>query len=82
MKEQQDKIKNFIEETFLVTFGDDLEKDTNLFESSIVDSYGMVQLISFLESEFSIKLSDEELMSDELTTFDSISRMVERIVSE
>ena len=81
MKEKQDKIKNFIEETFS-TFGEDLETDTNLFESSIVDSYGMVQLISFLESEFSIKLSDEELMSDELTTFESIASMVERKVSE
>ena len=82
MKEQQDKIKNFIEETFLVSFGNDLDNETNLFESSIIDSYGMVQLISFLESEFSIKLSDEELMSDELTSFQSITNMVERKVSE
>ena len=82
MKEQQDKIKNFIEETFLVSFGNDFDNETNLFESSIIDSYGMVQLISFLESEFSIKLSDEELMSDELTSFQSITNMVERKVSE
>tara|TARA_A100001011_G_C13958445_1_gene694245 strand:+ start:318 stop:566 length:249 start_codon:yes stop_codon:yes gene_type:complete len=82
MKERKHIIKNFIEETFLVTFGDDLEGDTNLFESSIVDSYGMVQLITFLESEFSIKLNDEELMSDDLTTFERISKMVERKLSK
>ncbi len=49
-----------------------LADDSSLLESGIVDSLGVLDLISFLESEFAITLSSDDLLP---SNFESIARM-------
>lgn len=69
-----DKIRTFIESN-LLAFDDDLtiNDDDNIFESGFVDSSVAMQLVLFVEEEFSIHVTDEDL---DLVNFSSINRIV------
>ena len=76
MMEVRDKIRSYIVENFL--FGDDkgLEDSTSFLESGIVDSTGILELISFLEESFTMKVHDDELVPENL---DSITNLLKFI---
>ena len=70
-------IKNFIIENFII---DDTPEPLNhaqsFLESGIIDSTGMLELVSFIEETFDIKIEDEELIPDNL---DSVNNVVKYI---
>ena len=72
-----EKVRNFIESN-LLAFDDDLtiEDDDNIFESGFVDSSVALQLVIFVEEEFNIQVTDEDL---DLVNFSSINRLVQFI---
>lgn len=74
----QDKTKSFLEGNLLFEFGDDIHAQTNLFERGIMDSFSFIQLVTFLEKEFKIKISDEELMSYQLSSLNEILALLDR----
>ena len=49
-----------------------LDNDDSFLEKGIIDSTGILELVSFIESEFEIDVKDEELVPD---NFDSVSKM-------
>jgi acyl carrier protein len=68
------EIRNFIVENFL--FGDTanpLNDEDSFLENGIIDSTGVLELVSHLEETFKIKVEDEELIPDNL---DSIAKVV------
>ena len=68
------EIRNFIVENFL--FGDTanpLNDEDSFLENGIIDSTGVLELVSHLEATFEIKVEDEELIPDNL---DSIANVV------
>ena len=71
-------IKQFIIDNFL--FGDDagLADDTSFLEEGIIDSTGMLELISFLEENFSIELDDEELIPENLDSINNLLNFLDR----
>jgi len=73
MPDVKPTLRQFIIDNFL--FGDDsgLADDTSFLEEGIIDSTGMLELITFLEETFSIQLDDEELIPENL---DSINNLV------
>lgn len=71
-------IRQYLSQHFLVDFSKDANEDTDLFEQGFIDSYGYVELVSFLESQFKIRFTDEELISRELRSLRSIVSMVEK----
>ena len=74
----QDKIKSYIESKFNVKFdGESLSVDSDLFESGIVDSVGVIELVSFIEQEFEVRLNDEDLMSVKMTTISGIKELIQ-----
>ena len=83
--QMDDKIRQYLAETLLIEFGeapDATSEDENLFESGLIDSFGFVQLVSFLEKTFAIKISDDEVMSDALSSFAKIRTFVEAKVGQ
>ena len=56
----------------------DLTPATNLFETGILDSLQIVTLISFVESEFQIALSYEDLTEDNLKSVSAILELISR----
>ena len=72
MNDIKTTIKQFIIDNFL--FGDDsgLEDDTSFLEEGIIDSTGMLELITFLEEEFAMQLDDEELIPENLDSINNL----------
>ena len=73
----KDHTRKFIVETFLYGNEDALEDDTSLSETGIVDSTGILEIIAFLEEEFSIHIKDDELTLENLDSIALISRFIE-----
>jgi hypothetical protein len=73
MNKNRELIKNFIIENFL--FGDDekLNDETDLFKSGIIDSTGIIELVSFIESSLSVKVHDDELVVHNFYSINSIT---------
>jgi D-alanine--poly(phosphoribitol) ligase subunit 2 len=78
------KIRQYLADTLLIEFGaadGAVAEEENLFESGLIDSFGFVQLVAFLEKEFDIKITDDEVMSDALSSFAKIRSFVESKVA-
>ena len=54
----------------------DLDEDTRLFSSGVIDSVGMVQLIVFVESEGQVKFNPDDITLDHLDSIGCILRFV------
>jgi acyl carrier protein len=69
-----ERIRQFILST-LLTFDDEvtIEDAENIFETGFVDSSFAMQLVVFLQQEFGIQVTDDDL---ELSNFSTIDRMV------
>ena len=70
-------VKDFILENFLP--GESPEALTNttpLFTTGLLDSIASLQLVTFLEDQFGIKVAAHEVVSDNLNTLDSIAGFV------
>ena len=74
----RDKIKAFIVENFLFGKADGLEDDTSFLEEGIIDSTGVLELVSFLEEEFGIAVEDEELIPENLDSINNVTKYLER----
>ena len=73
MSELKTTIKEFIIENFLFGNAEGLEDNTSFLEEGIIDSTGVLELVTFLEEEFSIQVEDEELIPENL---DSINNLI------
>jgi acyl carrier protein len=71
-----DRIRQFIVDTFLYGDQGGVANSTSLTEAGIVDSTGILELISFLENEFSITVEDDELTPENLDSLERLSRFI------
>lgn len=72
-------IRKFVTENYLVR-GDaeELPGAASLTGSGLVDSSGIVELVSFLEASFPITVADEEMTPTNLDSIDRIAAYVRR----
>lgn len=71
-----DKIRDYIEQQFLIEFDESFPEDADLFKEGIMDSFGYVQLCRFLEKEFGIQFSEGEMTGNILTSLTRIREFV------
>lgn len=76
-----DEIRSFVTETFLFGNGDRLSDTTPLLDSHIIDSTGVLEIVSFLEERFGIQVEDDELVPENLNSISSITAYLERKTS-
>lgn len=72
----KNKVNKFIVQNFLFGEKGDLEDDTSFLENGIIDSTGILELIDFLENEFSLRIDDDDILPD---NFDSVEKVVNYI---
>ncbi len=77
MNETKNKIKTFIIENFLFGSEDGLKDETSFLEEGIIDSTGILELVTFLEEEFSITIEDEELVPENLDSINNVTAFLE-----
>ncbi len=78
MNATETTIRSFLAENFYVREIDALPSDASLVRRGIVDSTGVLELTAFLESEFAIKIADDEIVPENLDTIEAIVAFVER----
>ena len=77
---KKDKLRLYILENFLFTDDQsELDDDDSFMDKGIIDSTGILELIFFLEEEFSVKVEDEEMIPDNL---DSINKVIKFLDSK
>lgn len=71
-----DDIRNFVVMTFL--FGDPgtVQDDESLMDSGIVDSTGILELVTFMETTYHVKIKNEEMMPENLDSLNRIARFL------
>lgn len=73
------EIRSFVVERFLFgQGGESLANDDSFLERGIVDSTGVLEIVTFLEEKFGIKVQDEELVPDNLDSIARIAAFVAR----
>jgi acyl carrier protein len=73
------ELRQFIVENFL--FGKEdapLANGDSLLELGIIDSTGVLELVSFLEQKYGFTIQDEELVPENLDSIDRLVRFVTR----
>jgi len=71
------KIRNFIVENFLFGNDENLNNDTSFLEEGIIDSTGVLELVTFLEETFNIQIEDEELIPENLDSLNNVTNFIE-----
>ena len=75
-EEIRTKVHQFIRKNFLFDEKTPLEDNQSLLGSGVVDSTGILELISFLEETCRVKFEDSELVADNFDTIERISGFI------
>lgn len=70
------EIRRFVVDTFLFGDGDWLNDDTSFLDQGVIDSAGMLELITFLETNYGIAIADEEVARENLDSLRKIARFL------
>jgi len=77
MDDIEQKIKDYILREFLPDETDLLlDSDLPLIQQGIVDSLGILQLVSFIEEEFNIKIAPEDVVLKNFAMVNEIKKLV------
>ena len=80
MSEISDRIRDFISsELMFEDSSTNLTDDTPLL-AGVIDSLGLMQLISFIEEEFDVAIDDAEVTATNFRTVGDIQRLIEQKV--
>jgi acyl carrier protein len=71
------KIRNFISQNFPYS-PSNYQNESSLTEFGILDSTGMLEIIDFIENEFKISLSDEDLTPENLDSVNGIMSLISK----
>ncbi len=82
MSETKDRVRAFIAENFLFGENEGLKDDASFLDEGIIDSTGILELVSFLEEELSITVEDEELLPENLDSVNNVVAYVGRKMLE
>lgn len=78
--EVEREIRSYLIEEFLFGRSETLDEDTPLL-GNVIDSQGVIQLVSFIQQQFNIEIADEEVTTENLATLKSVVALVGKKVS-
>jgi acyl carrier protein len=72
-----ERIRNFIVEKFPLARKRGINFQDNLLESGILDSLGILDLVAFVEQNFGIVLTDDELVPENFQSIEHLTGFVQ-----
>lgn len=70
-------IVDFVLTNFITSFDrNNLPLDQSLVDLGVLDSYGVVELVSFLEDRWSIVIPDKDITREKMGSIDKIANLV------
>jgi acyl carrier protein len=77
-KAPKERLRAFIAENFYIPDGQALGETTSFLEQGIIDSTGVLEIVTFVESEFGIAVSDDELLPSNFDSLAALSSFIRR----
>jgi len=71
-----DKIRDFVLGHFPLAQQRRIADDASLIEQGIIDSLGILEVVTFIESEFGLTLSDDEMITENFESIKSLTEFV------
>jgi acyl carrier protein len=71
-----EQTREFIVNNFLYGEGGELSHKTSFMTEGIIDSTGILELITFLEMTYQIKIADDEIVPGNMDSLESIEKFL------
>ena len=72
-------VRDFVVTNFLFgQNGHTLKDDDSLLEHGVIDSTGVLELVSFLEAAYRLEIQDEELVPENLDSIKNLTEFIRR----
>jgi acyl carrier protein len=68
------RIVDYLKGAVLLDPGEEIPLDKSLLESGILDSYGIVDLFTFIEGEFGLAIPDADITKDKMGSIRKMAR--------
>ena len=78
MEDIKTAIRQFIIENFLFEEDENLKDDTSFLENGIIDSTGVLEMVTFLEDTYDIHVEDEDMVPENLDSLEAIVKYITR----
>lgn len=79
MQDVEQQIRKFIADALLFGQADrTIAGSASLLELGIIDSTGVLELVTFVEGTFALKVADAEMIADNFDSVDSLVAFVRR----
>ena len=69
-------VRQFVYHTFPLAQQRTLTNQDSLLDGGIVDSLGILEIITFLEGDYSITFNDDDMLADDFDSIGSIANLV------
>lgn len=76
--ELSQQLRQFITSNFYVADTAGLKDDASLLDAGIVDSTGILEIITFIEGEFGITVEDNEMVPENLDSIKNLTAFVSK----
>jgi acyl carrier protein len=70
------RIRSFISQAFPLARRRKLTDDDNLLTSGVIDSLGVLEIVTMLQQEYSLEINDDELTPENFESVRSIAQFV------
>jgi len=71
-------IVNYVKSFAIVVPGQEIPLEESLLEAGILDSFGIVEMITYVESEFDVAIPDEDMTREKLGSIRKMAQYVQQ----
>jgi acyl carrier protein len=71
------KIVDYLKESVLLDPSQEIPLDRSLLEAGILDSYGIVDLLTFIEGEYGLAIPDQDITREKMGSIRKMARYIE-----
>jgi len=75
-------IHKFIEDDLLMGQGDQFTDEDALLEEGVIDSLGLLEVVTFIETEFEVSVDDADVTLDNFGSVNAIASFVASLKNE
>jgi acyl carrier protein len=76
--ELKKQVRDFVTANFYIADPESLEDRTSLLDHGIIDSTGVLEVIMYIETTFSVAVDDSEMLPENLDSIERIAAFVAR----
>lgn len=76
-KDIQNKLLDFVTRSFMVE-REEIDLDKSMIDEGIIDSFGLIEIATFLENEFHITITEDKMIRANFGSVHKIVDFVER----